>query len=67
MHSKITIKRKNKQDKESREKIFIQLGPIMTYYGGEFNISNPLSMSSLQRNIKGLQEISFNNLTKNKL
>jgi len=37
----------------------------LTYYGGENDISNPLSMSSLQRDTKGLQEISFNKLTEN--
>jgi len=39
----------------------------LTYSRGEIDLSNPLSMNSLQRDIKGLQEISFNKLPKNKL
>jgi hypothetical protein len=38
----------------------------LTYFRGEIDLSKQLSMSSLQRDIKGLQEISFNKLTKNK-
>jgi len=32
--------------------MFTQFGPTMTYYGGEIDLSNPLSMSSLQRDTK---------------
>jgi len=31
----------------------------LTYFEKEVDLSNPLSMSSLQKAIKGLQEISF--------
>jgi len=70
VHSKTTIESKNKQDKESREKyqhqeMFTQFGPTMTYSGGEIDLSNPLSMSSYKEIQNGLQEISFNKLTKN--
>jgi len=46
--------------------MFTKFGPTMTYSGGEIDLSNPISMSSLQRDTKGLQEINFNKLTKNK-
>jgi len=38
----------------------------LTYSRGDIDFSNPLSMSYLQIDSKGLQEISFNKLTKNK-
>jgi hypothetical protein len=39
----------------------------MTYSMGKIDLFNPLSMSSLQRDIKELQEISFNKFIKKKL
>jgi len=70
VHSKTTIQPKNKQDKESREKKTTprNVHPVrsnLTYSGGEIDLSNPLSMSSYKEIQNGLQEISFNKLTKN--
>jgi len=70
VHSKTKIESKNKQYKESREKIRTPriVHPVwsnLTYYGGEIDLSNPLSMSSYKEIQNGLQEISFNKLTKN--
>jgi len=56
------IKREKKQ---THQEMFTQFSPTMTYSGGEIDLSNPLSMSSLQRDTKGLQEIS-SKLAKNK-
>jgi len=59
------------KDKERREtntsKNIYPVQSKLTYSRGEIDLSNPLSMNSLQSDIKGLQEISFNKLTKNKL
>ena len=54
MHSKTTIQPKNKQDKESKEKITTprNVYPVrsnMTYSEGEIDLSNPLSMSSYKK------------------
>jgi len=38
----------------------------MTYFGERLISPNPLSISSLQRDTKELQEIGFNKLSKNK-
>jgi len=64
VHSKTIIKSKNKQYKESREKITTprNLHPVrsnLTYSGGEIDLSNPLSMSSYKEIQNGLQEITF--------
>jgi len=69
VHSKITIQPRNKQDKESKEKITTpknvhSVRSNLTYSGGEIDLSNPLSMSSYKRDTNGLQEISFNKLAK---
>jgi len=72
VHNKITIKPKNKQDKENREKITTpkNVYPVQSnndlLWGG-IELYNPLSMSSLQRDTKWLQEINFNKLSKNNL
>ena len=72
MHNKITIEPKNKQDKENREKITTpkNVYPVQSnndlLWGG-IELYNPLSMSSLQRDTKWLQEINFNKLSKNNL
>jgi len=52
------------KEKEQHKEMFTQFDPTKTYYGGEINLSNPLSTSSLQTDPKGLQEISFNKLSK---
>jgi len=51
VHSKTTIQPKNKQDKENKEKITTprnvhRVRSKLTYFGGEIDLSNPLSMSS---------------------
>jgi len=72
VHNKITIEPKNKQDKENREKITTpkNVYPVQSnndlLWGG-IELYNPLSMSSLQRDTKWLQEINFNKLSKNNL
>jgi len=55
-----------REEKQKHQEIFIQFGPTMTYSGGEIDLSSPLSRSSLQKDTKGLQEIKFNKLSKNK-
>jgi len=58
------------KDKERREtntpRNVSLVGSKLTYYVGEIDLSNPLSMSSLQINTRELQDISFNKPTKNK-
>jgi len=58
------------KDKERREintpRNIYPVRSKLSYYRGEIDLSNSLSTSSLQRDIKGIQEISFNKLTKNK-
>lgn len=46
--------------------MFTLFDPTMIYFRGEADLSNPPSMSTLQRNTKWLQEINFNKLTKKK-
>jgi len=51
VQSKTTIQLKNKQDKESKEKITTArnvhaVRSNLTYFGREIDLSNPLSMSS---------------------
>jgi len=70
VHNKTTIQSKNKQDEESKRKDNntkkCSLSSVqLNYFGGEIVLSNPLSMSSYKEIQNGLQEISFNKLTKN--
>jgi len=72
VHSKTIIEPRNEKDKESREKITTprNVYPVRSHNDllwEEIDLSSPLSMSSLQRDTKGLQEISSNKLTNNKL
>jgi len=52
--------------KQTHQEIFTQFGPTMTYSGEKIDLSNLLSLTSLQRDTKWLHEISFNKLYKNK-
>jgi len=58
------------KDKKRREtntpRNVYQVRSNLTYSRGEIELSNPLSMSSYKEIQKGLQEIRFNKLTKNK-
>jgi len=57
------------KDKETREtntsRNVYPVGSKLTYSRGEIDLSNPLSMSSLQRDTKELKEISFNKFIMN--
>ena len=70
MHSKTTIQPRNKQDKESKEKdnntkkcspSSVQLDLL---WGRDWSLQSTIN-EFLQRDTNGLQEISFNKLTKN--
>jgi len=52
------------EEKETHHEMFTQFGPTITYSWGEIDLS---PMSSLQRDTKELQEISFNKLSNNKI
>ena len=63
MHSKTTIQPRNKQDKESKEKITTprNVHPVrsnLTYSGGEIDLSNPLSMSSYKEIQMGYKKLA---------
>ena len=56
---------KRVEKRKQHQEMFTQFGPTMTYSRGKIDLSNPLSMSSYKEIQNGLQEISFNKLTKN--
>ena len=63
---KTTNKNKERRETNTTRNVY-RFGPTMTYSRGKIDLFNQLSMSSLQRDIKKLQEMSFNKLTKKKL
>jgi hypothetical protein len=63
--NQVKITKPHVKDKERKEtNTRLNVYPVrskLTYYGGEIDLFNPLSMSCLQRDIKALQKISFKN------